>query len=580
MANLEREVEELRGLVSSEIAGVLRLVSELDFSTQEQFAQITADLSASVDALAAADASNLALVLQEVADTEQRLLDLITDNAEAIQAQIVAQNGVNADLEAALSNAYSSLSVAILNLQNTADGNLQTEIDQIEEAIRLANVAISSNEMAIDALESYVDEQIAAIDFVNTGTFTTAIANLNDRLNGVVSATNTNTLVLGSVITSLYSTAAGNEGALVLIARDLTSLQNQIDALDTVYATDASVASATMALQEAIDAISFEDDDSAFATTEALNVAIRNLQMQIDATDLGLLIAAQREVAINNDLVMNFEGDSGTVVINGHSFTVELDSAGDFIVYSDTDTFEVTGMDLDALLDQALEFTNSIAGFQNSNLRVVPDLTSGTFTVLGLPGDPNGDYQAFLNRDGVDSQAVFANEDLAERAIILFYGQPNFNMQLANARALAGITIDGRLDAYIGVANTRYPITHTGYDENFIATWRVNDVEGNDLVALLETLIPDPVVVMDQNLYGAGVLVGDLSFGISLPGRPAAMVVGSIVTFTNETTGVSWTYTIEVIPGYSVEVIRVPGVDTDFQAAINGMDRFTISIQN
>ena len=84
VANLEREVEELRGLVSSEIAGVLRLVSELDFSTQEQFAQITADLSSSVDALAAADAANLALLLQEVADTEQRLLDLIVDNAEAI----------------------------------------------------------------------------------------------------------------------------------------------------------------------------------------------------------------------------------------------------------------------------------------------------------------------------------------------------------------------------------------------------------------------------------------------------------------------------------------------------------------
>ena len=160
VANLEREVAELRSLVSSEISGVLKLVSELDFATQEQFAQITADLSSSVDALAAADAANLALLLQEVADTEQRLLDLITDNAEAIQAQIVAQNGVNADLEAALSNAYSSLSVAILNLQNTADGNLQTEIDQVKDAIREANEAIASNDMEIAAIDQRITDTL------------------------------------------------------------------------------------------------------------------------------------------------------------------------------------------------------------------------------------------------------------------------------------------------------------------------------------------------------------------------------------------------------------------------------------
>ena len=121
--------------------------------------------------------------------------------------------------------------------------------------------------------------------------------------------------------------------------------------------------------------------------------------------------------------------------------------------------------------------------FVGNNLRVVHDPASGTYSVQGIDG--HDDYVAFQSGN---AQTSFATQELAIDAIRLFYGQPNYNTQLANARALDGVTIDERLDAYID--GVRYPITFTGYDENFIATWRVNDVAGNDLVALLQPLVP------------------------------------------------------------------------------------------
>ena len=315
VANLEREVEELKGLVSSEIAGVLRLVSELDFSTQEQFAQITADLSSSVDALADADAANLALLLQEVANTEQRLLDLIVDNAEAIQAQIVAQTGVNANLEAAIADAYASLDVAILNLKNTADGNLQTEVEQIEAAIASANTAIAANEMAIDELESTLGDRIGAIDFIDADELEARLVSVLEAIENGDSAAAAELRTLAERVTAVERLEARLEAF-----RDRTETQfrnqwannraqedyiNRVLAAAQRFADEAQADAQAYADNNDADTV-FNPDDiiarlDAFDTDISnINTTLNSLQTQITAIDF--VDADELRTAVDNVL--------------------------------------------------------------------------------------------------------------------------------------------------------------------------------------------------------------------------------------------------------------------------------------
>ena len=457
VANLEREVEELRGLVSSEIAGVLRLVSELDFSTQEQFAQITADLSSSVDALAAADAANLALLLQEVADTEQRLLDLIVDNAEALQAQISAQNGVNADLEAALSDAYSSLSVAILNLQNTSDGNLQTEIDQIKVAIDSANTAL---QLQIDAINTRITETLTRTRELISGLRTdvdwnaearerlaTWVGNLQRILIGANGYNDDRRTGIAGQLDDLIATVAALPEGTDVSAQILTAIEgldvNDIDGLQgeltrlagLISANDMAIAALTTrvnTLSDAVDAIDFidttelqtaidnvlaaaqayadnNDDDTVFdpaglqAQLDALDTVvadIANLQTQINAIDFvdtdELSTAIEAAIVRANNYA---DANDDDTVFDATGLQTQLDALS--TVVADIANLQAQ---IDALPDSYIgqeDIDEAVAGLQRQINTLSIENQGDAATLASLQGQINA-LQAAL--DALDAQ--------------------------------------------------------------------------------------------------------------------------------------------------------------------------------
>ena len=424
--NLEREVAELRSLVSSEIAGVLKLVSNLDFSTQEQFAQITADLSASVDALAAADASNLALVLQEVADTEQRLLDLITDNAEAIQAQIVAQTGVNANLEAAIADAYSSLSVAILNLKNTSDGNLQTEIDQIEAAIASANTAIAANTQAIADLQTELlaelDSLIEAFEAFEDRTetqFDNQVANniaQEDYINRVI---NRLIVPLQTAVSSNTLDIAVNGGE---ISELITDLGNVITLADVIAEINSRGFVNTVTLEERL--VEVLADAAAYADTVDTNVDISGLESAVEGLTSDLSSLTGRVDSLNGVLdTLTSLQDQIDALPNSYITQADIDATVDALelsLSSSITTLETTLATYANVLSEiaALQAADTAAAGDVDSLRDALTIAQGQIGILNAENQADATFIAGLMTSVTNLQnlinALVADNDLVD----------------------------------------------------------------------------------------------------------------------------------------------------------------------
>ena len=388
----------------------------------------------------------------------------------------------------------------------TLSAELQSSISLSEEqALQLSLLEndIIALDLTIEGLEGVREELLLKIANLENN-----IVVLNEDIVNIISERDESIMALEN---ASAEQATALEAEIASLTEEIAALEAQepeviIEYITVVQEVIRTVPGATVTEYVTVDRATLEG-----FTIEQLQAQI-NLLMEATGTpnpdpenDEDVDEATAEELAVteveNLDVeVTGFTVESlyGTFTVSGTSIGLTYETDGTWTVSADDDDddwsedgFTTAQEAVNAAVAQftTTESAPELAVFVGRNLQVIADPQSGTFSVQGLDGDPEGDYAAFQTRDGDDSQVVFATRDAAVDAIILFYGLPNFNAQLANARALDGVTIDERLDAYID--GIRYPITHTGYDDDFIATWRVNDVTGNNLVTLLEALIPE-----------------------------------------------------------------------------------------
>ena len=276
-----------------------------------------------------------------------------------------------------------------MNLQNTADGNLQTEIDQIEEAIRLANEAIASNDM-----------EIAAIDQRITDTLTRT----------------------RDLISELRTDVDWNEEARERLAAWVGRLQNLLIGPDG-YGDDRREGIAGQ-LDDLIATVALLPTDStvrADLLEELASLEISDIaQLQTELTRLeGLIGDNDMEIADLtrrvNELRAQFDMVAATVnTINGAYVTeADIDSAVSVLELSLTASITANADALNGILETYAQALANIAALQTADESFLTeaDVAGLRTTVDAINTDLGNVEAAITNADGdfVDVESLQAN---------------------------------------------------------------------------------------------------------------------------------------------------------------------------
>ena len=334
-------------------------------------------------------------------------------------------------------------------------------------------------------------------------------------------------------------------------------------------------------LQDMIDALSDDMDDMTPAPsfTASETTALIEAGFTVDGETASISDGNDGEITITTYGDGNFDvdNDEGENLGTEVDFDAALQAAQDAItppapttVFTDAQVqdFMNRGFTYDSVNDAWFLRNLIISNDPHSDQFVVsgPDFDAYSASVATASHESTSHLAALIQGyyRGVDAQAIVNDWNAAEVEQLSVFGN-GWTIDInGNTVRVIWVWVDG-IQWDLRVGSTRVG-------------------QGLNLADLLgqyrtDTAPAAPVVYTGQSLYGPGELVGDLQFAVT-GGRPSEIMVGSVVTFTNETTNESWTFTIAIVPGFSDDIIRVPGFDPAFELAISTADLFTISIQN